>query len=189
MSDTLWPLAKTIVAEALERPEAERTALVDERCAGRLDLKREVESLLDAHTARRPIHRRAIRALALRGCRMTTKARRRYVPGAEVGSYRLLKEIGRGGMGTVYLAERADRGVRQARGDQDRRRPRGPARVDPAISRRAADPGHARSPQHRPRARRRSHRRRPAVRRHGIRGWHGRSTCTVGNVSWRSASG
>ena len=49
MANTLWLLAKDIVADALERPEAERAAVVEERCAGRPDLKEEVESLFDAH--------------------------------------------------------------------------------------------------------------------------------------------
>lgn len=33
--------------------------------------------------------------------------------GARIGQYRLLKEIGHGGMGVVYLAERADREFQQ----------------------------------------------------------------------------
>ena len=108
MSDNLWPLAKAIVAEALERPDAERAGFVDERCSGRPDLKGEVESLLDAHVrAGRFIDDPFIPSVA--GDQLHDEGPSvAFRPGAEVGAYRLLKEIGRGGMGAVYLAERAD---------------------------------------------------------------------------------
>ena len=108
MSDTLWPLAKAIVAEALERSDAERASFVEERCAGHPDLKAEVDSLIDAHLrAGRFIDEPFVPSIAddEPDDRDDSVA---FRPGADVGAYRLLKEIGRGGMGTVYLAERAD---------------------------------------------------------------------------------
>ncbi len=109
MSDTLWPLAKAIVAEALERPQTERALFVEARCSGRPDLRDEVDSLLDAHErAGRFIDEPFIPSVAAEDAD-DGETSPTFRPGSEVGSYRLLREIGRGGMGTVYLAERADR--------------------------------------------------------------------------------
>jgi tetratricopeptide (TPR) repeat protein len=107
VSNTLWLLAKEIVADALERPEAERATIVAERCAGRPDLRAEVDSLIDAHLrAGRFIDEPFVPSLAEGDSDDVQGA---FRPGTEIGAYRLLREIGRGGMGTVYLAERADR--------------------------------------------------------------------------------
>jgi non-specific serine/threonine protein kinase/serine/threonine-protein kinase len=107
MSDSLWPLAKAIVAEALERPEAERTRFVAERCAGRIDLQAEVDSLLDADArAGRFIDEPFVPAVEDGG--LDEEGALTFRVGADVGAYRLVREIGRGGMGAVFLAERAD---------------------------------------------------------------------------------
>ncbi len=83
---------------ALETPAEEIEALLARECEGLPDLRAEVESLLVAH-------RRAAgfleRAPAGPGDEASSA-------GADVGPYRLLDRIGQGGMGTVYLAERAD---------------------------------------------------------------------------------
>ena len=107
MSDSLWPLAKAIVAEALELNEAERLPFVNERCAGRPDLKAEVDSLVDAHArAGRFIDEPFVPSS--QDDALDDDSAAAFRPGTDVGAYRLLKEVGRGGMGAVYLAERAD---------------------------------------------------------------------------------
>src|SRR5215510_11930641 len=105
MSDLLWPEAKAIVAEALECADLERAAFVDARCGNRADLRTEVESLLAAHLrAGSFIDEPFVPDPTIGDVTLPV-----LTPGTYVGTYRLLKEIGRGGMGTVYLAERADR--------------------------------------------------------------------------------
>ena len=46
----LWPAIKAIVAAALDRADAERSAYVAEACGSNVDLRREVETLLRAHS-------------------------------------------------------------------------------------------------------------------------------------------
>lgn len=93
-------------AAAVELPADERRAHLDRTCAGRPELRAEVESLLRAH-------RRAGSFLSSSPAPGVLAAAVAEFPPAEVegrriGPWRLLHEIGRGGMGTVYLAERAD---------------------------------------------------------------------------------
>jgi eukaryotic-like serine/threonine-protein kinase len=92
---------KAIVTAALDRDESERTGYVDEACAGDETLRLEVESLLDATIKAAPHFETpagALEAWRLGG----------FEIGATIGAYRLVRALGAGGMGAVYLAERAD---------------------------------------------------------------------------------
>jgi serine/threonine-protein kinase len=96
-----WNEVKKVLEEALDRPAAERAAFLTSTCGEDDDLHREVESLLASEDElgdfiETPIFQiHAERAQPL-------------VQGQILGAYRILREIGHGGMGSVYLAERAD---------------------------------------------------------------------------------
>ena len=92
--------------EALELDGDERAALLDRACAGEPGLRGDVEELLrlaslpDGSLGHQGLEGPLLNALAsdLEG----------PAAGARVGAWRLVRELGRGGMGTVHLAERAD---------------------------------------------------------------------------------
>ncbi len=96
----------------------------------------------------------------------------RLRPDAGIGPYRIIRELGQGGMGVVYLAERADAAfekktaIKVVRGGLAER-----ARAE-AIPRRAPHPGDARASEHRDGCSTAARRRRAAVRRHGVRRRH-----------------
>ncbi|MEY2536607.1 MAG: eukaryotic-like serine/threonine-protein kinase [Verrucomicrobiota bacterium] len=103
-----WQRLKSILAEALEKesPEA-RSATVEHLCADDAALLREAESLLSEaevllHDGSDLIEECADKAEG--------SLPREDVPaaGRRIGSYVVIREIGHGGMGTVYLAARAD---------------------------------------------------------------------------------
>lgn len=97
-----WQQIKRIVAEALEESSSDgRAALVAERCAGDPELLREVESLIDQTTG--PLENFAEKASA-----PLRQDRSRLEAGRRMGVWAIVRELGRGGMGAVYLAERAD---------------------------------------------------------------------------------
>lgn len=108
MTQERWQRLKEIVGEALEEyAPAARTALLNRACAEDLDLLREAESYLkDADTTigsgHDPLEECAtVTAAALReeGLSMT---------GRRIGPYVVVRELGHGGMATVYLGARAD---------------------------------------------------------------------------------
>lgn len=96
-----WQEAKEIVADALDlESEEARQLLVEQRCADDAELLAEVESLLGQSTTGFDASAEK-RGAALR-------LRSTIVAGQLIGSYEIEGELGRGGMGAVYLARRAD---------------------------------------------------------------------------------
>lgn len=110
MSDTAerWIATKTVFNAALELRTAERIDFVRAMCAGDDVLRDEVASLLARHASAGDFLDEATRERLRAGIGHPGEHQAGLQPGARLGAYRVVREIGRGGMGTVYLAERAD---------------------------------------------------------------------------------
>ena len=93
--------SKALFLEATEghAPEA-WPAFLDRACANDADLRAAVERLLHARADLGTFHESAQSQL---GAMVDSQARER--PGTAIGPYKLLQQIGEGGMGTVYMAE------------------------------------------------------------------------------------
>ena len=103
-----WDLLKTILGEALEQNcLAARIALIETRCGEDTDLLEEAESLLAEAEALRSEHTDSFEDCA-ENAAGTFWQEGPPRGGQRVGAYMIVRELGRGGMGTVYLAERAD---------------------------------------------------------------------------------
>ena len=101
MNQAEWQRIEEVLAEVLELSDQERRAKIELLCDGQPEIRAQVESLLTAHRnagsfldARTQIHSDSLQEFSL--------------VDTSLGPYRLLEAIGRGGMGTIYRAERTD---------------------------------------------------------------------------------
>jgi serine/threonine protein kinase/predicted negative regulator of RcsB-dependent stress response len=100
-----WKEVDVLFERALEIPAGERSDFLGRACAGDEELKREVESLLKSHHHAGTFFDDADLFFSSDSFGQDG---REEVAGQVIDHYRILREIGRGGMGAVLLAERAD---------------------------------------------------------------------------------
>ena len=97
-----WQKIDKILEVALEQKVADRSAFLEEACAGDEALREEVESLLAADEQAEDLMEEPALEMEAKGM---AEHRVSSLVGLQIGSYKILSLLGVGGMGEVYCAE------------------------------------------------------------------------------------
>jgi eukaryotic-like serine/threonine-protein kinase len=90
-----WQQVEEIFHQALDLPKDARAAFLDEHCSGNADLKREVRGILNGYEAQDRLD-----------SANTPELNEGSREGSRYGAFEIVRKIGEGGMGAVYLARR-----------------------------------------------------------------------------------
>jgi serine/threonine-protein kinase len=104
MNNDRWRRIEELFEGAVELDPGQRAEYLDKECAGDTALLKQVQSLIRSEQEAGSFIDQAIRDAADQFDQYQAPS----AEGQRIGNYQVVKEIGRGGMGAVYLAHRAD---------------------------------------------------------------------------------
>jgi serine/threonine protein kinase len=105
MTRERWRQIDEVFAAVLEVPETERENFLDRHCRGDEELKREVLKLLELQPrADRFLEVPAMKLAAKKLSEAETIVDEHHLSGKKIGTYKIERPLGAGGMGEVYLA-------------------------------------------------------------------------------------
>src|SRR5678816_180137 len=108
MTPERWRQVEEIFQGALDRVPDQRTQYVLEACGNDETLRRDVQLLLNQHDSAGELLDEPVYGNTELGVLESFVEEKDPMLGRRLGSYRIEREIGRGGMGAVYEASRAD---------------------------------------------------------------------------------
>ena len=107
-SPETWHRIEELFDAAVDLSPGERAAMLERACAGDEPLRLEVESLLASDESAATFIEAAASSIPQDLLAAVEDEDNEPLAGRHFGAYRIVREIGRGGLGAVYLAARAD---------------------------------------------------------------------------------